>query len=163
TAEISRGNPSCFLFLIDQSASMADRMESGISKADEVATIINRFLQELIVRCSKEEGVRDYFDVGVIGFGGARPHNGLGGLLGERLLHPISEFEANPLRIEERTRKMSDGIGGLIEVQTKFPIWFDAKADDGTPMCAAIKLAAETLLDWCDAHPASFPPVVLNL
>ncbi len=162
TAEISRSNRGCFLFLIDQSGSMTDRLEAG-TKADEVATVLNRLLQELIIRCSKEEGVRDYFDVGVIGYGGTGAINALAGPLGQQLLHPISALDAHPTRVEDRVRKVPDGAGGLVEVQTKFPVWFDPRADGGTPMCAALNLAGQTLIDWCEAHPASFPPVVLNL
>jgi len=70
-ADISRSNPGCFLFLLDQSGSMADGFAggNGHSKADELATIINRLLASLVIRCSKDEGVRNYFDVGVIGYG----------------------------------------------------------------------------------------------
>jgi hypothetical protein len=60
-AEISRSNPSCFLFLIDQSGSMADPFsDKPMKKADGVADAINRLLQNLTIRCAKEEGVRDY-------------------------------------------------------------------------------------------------------
>ncbi len=72
SAEISRVNPTCLLFLVDQSGSMSDQFgnsESSLSKADQVATIVNRFLQNLVVRCAKSEGIRDYFEVGVIGYG----------------------------------------------------------------------------------------------
>jgi hypothetical protein len=51
TAEISRGNPSCFVFLIDQSGSMADVFGAGEGnqkKADGVADAINRLLQNLV-------------------------------------------------------------------------------------------------------------------
>ena len=49
-AEISRSNPSCFLFLIDQSGSMSDPFAGGEAKrkkADLVADAINRLLQNL--------------------------------------------------------------------------------------------------------------------
>ena len=50
TAEISRVNPTCFLFLIDQSGSMAERFggEAGKTKAEGVADAINRLLQTLV-------------------------------------------------------------------------------------------------------------------
>jgi hypothetical protein len=53
TAEISRTVPSCFLFLIDQSGSMEDRWarESGKSKADSLADIVNRLLMNIAIRC----------------------------------------------------------------------------------------------------------------
>lgn len=60
SAEISRGNPSCFLFLIDQSGSMADVFgggEGNQKKADGVADAINRMLQNLVIKCAKEEGI----------------------------------------------------------------------------------------------------------
>ena len=70
TAEISRTNPSCFFFLVDQSASMIDPIgDARASKADVVADALNRLLTELAIRCAKEEGVRDYFYVSVLGYG----------------------------------------------------------------------------------------------
>jgi hypothetical protein len=161
SAEISRVNPGCIVFVIDQSGSMSDRLEVD-TKADEVATILNRTLVDLITRCAREEGVRDYFHVGVIGYGAQGPHNALGSV-GENLINPLSLLEANPLRIEKRNRKVPDGAGGLVEVETDFPVWFEPIADGGTPMRAALLLAAHTLADWCDVNPNSFPPVVLHL
>ena len=71
-AEISRDNPSCFLFLVDQSKSMQDKLSNGDETqqmANGVADSINRWLQELSIKCAKSEGVRDYYNVGVIGYG----------------------------------------------------------------------------------------------
>ena len=79
TAEISRSNPSCYLFLVDQSGSMAKPFggEKDKTKAQGVADAINRLLQNLVLKCTKSQAVRDYFHVGVIGygakFGPARP------------------------------------------------------------------------------------------
>ncbi len=61
TAEISRGNPTAFLFLIDQSGSMEDKMSSGRSKAQQLADVLNRTLANLIIRCTKSEGTRKLF------------------------------------------------------------------------------------------------------
>jgi hypothetical protein len=48
---------------------MADTVpnQTNRKKADALADAINRLLQNLVIRCAKEEGVRDYFYVGVIG------------------------------------------------------------------------------------------------
>jgi hypothetical protein len=89
-AQISRSNPTAFLFVVDQSGSLSDRMASGRSKADFVADALNRILMDLITRCSKAEGVRDYFDIGVLGYGGDDVGNGFSGLLGAKVLNPIS-------------------------------------------------------------------------
>jgi hypothetical protein len=165
TAEISRNNPSMFLFLIDQSASMADPFGGGEiqqKKAEAMADAVNRLLQNLSIKCAKEEGVRDYFHVGVIGYGAqAGPAFG-GGLVGRELV-PISAVAGTPVRVETRNKKISDGAGGLIDQPVKFPIWFDPVANGGTPMCKALEEARRIVQGWLSQHPNCFPPVVINI
>lgn len=163
TAEISRSNPTAFLFLVDQSGSMDDNLSSGRSKAQQVADVLNRTLATLIIRCTKAEGTRNYFDIGVVGYGGNGAYNGFQGALGSSILHPISAIEGAPLRIEERQKKIDDGAGGIVQQSVKFPIWFEPHASGGTPMCQAITKTAEELVAWCDSHPNSYPPTVLHI
>ncbi len=165
SAEISRSNPSCFLFLIDQSASMGDPFGAGEvrkKKADGVADAINRLLQNLVIKCAKAEGVRDYYHVGVIGYGRDVKPAFSGPLAGKDLV-PLSHVAEMPARIEERTKKVDDGAGGLIEQTIKFPVWFDPVADGGTPMSRALTRALSTLKKWLEDHPACFPPIVINI
>lgn len=165
SAEVSRGNPSCFLFLIDQSGSMADSWGGGTAgqkKADGVADVINRFLQNLTIRCAKAEGVRDYYDVGVIAYGAQAGPAFAGALAGKDLV-AISEVAMTPARIEERTKKESDGAGGVLERTVKFPVWFDPVASGGTPMCQALGRAHMVLSRWLQQHPSCFPPIVINI
>jgi len=166
TAEINRQNISCLLFLIDQSGSMADPFggEAGRSKAQRLADAINRLLYELIIRCTKNqsEGARNYYDVGVIGYGpGMGP--ALGGRLQNQPLVKISDLADNPLRVDERRRKVEDGTGGLVEEKVLFPIWFDPVTQNGTPMCAALGYAQTILEPWVQSYPQSFPPTVINI
>jgi hypothetical protein len=110
----------------------------------------------------RPEGVRNYFDVGVISYG-ASVRSGFSGALSGKILHPLSQIEANPLRIEERTKRVPDGAGGLVDQPTKFPVWFDPTSSGGTPMTAAMRTAAEALVEWCNAHPASYPPTIIHV
>src|SRR5205809_3863074 len=69
--EISRKNPGCFLFLVDQSESMEDAFgggEAGRKKAEELATILNKLIHNLCIRCSKSDSIYDYFHVVVLGY-----------------------------------------------------------------------------------------------
>src|SRR5205814_10347087 len=115
TAELSRTNPTCFIFLIDQSSSMAEPFgaQPEKSKAQGVADGINRLIQNLVLKCAKGDGIRDYFHVGVIGYGG-RVVWALGGKLAGQKLVPIGAIANNPLKVEQRTRKVDDGAGGLV-------------------------------------------------
>jgi hypothetical protein len=164
SAEISRDNPTAILFVIDQSGSMDEKMTTGRSKADFLADVLNRTIYTLIINCTKADGVRDYFDVGVIAYGqSGGPKPGLGGSLSGGTFHPISALERSPLRVEDRSRLEDDGAGGVLERKIKFPVWFETVAGGGTPMCAALTNAAEALVEWCDKRPNSYPPTVLHV
>ncbi|MGH7225664.1 MAG: VWA domain-containing protein [Gemmataceae bacterium] len=164
TAEINRTNPTCFVFLVDQSSSMLEPFggQPDKQKAEGVADAINRLLQNLILKCAKSDGIRDYFYVGVIGYGG-RVVSGLGGGLAGQTLVPISAIANNPLRVEPRTRKVDDGAGGILEQKFKFPLWVESKATGRTPMCEAIKLAKQYLEVFLGRFGSCYPPLVINI
>lgn len=160
----NRANPMAVLFVVDQSGSMSDRMQkTGNTKADQVATVINKMFAELITKAKKQDGVRNYYDVGVIGYGSRGVYNALQGPLSSQILNPISMISDNPLRVEQRMNEVVTATGDIVQVPESFPIWFDPVAEGGTPMSGALKLAAETIAPWCDAHPSSFPPVVIHI
>jgi hypothetical protein len=165
SAEISRVHPSCVLFIIDQSGSMADRFASGEfirSKAEGVADAINRLLQNLVIKCAKGEGVRDYYHVGVLGYGRTVGPRLPGSLTGAGLV-PISQIANSPLRMEQRNQKSLDLQGNLVDQPVRFPVWFDPVARGRTPMCAALRCALETLSSWVMSQPSSFPPIVIHI
>jgi hypothetical protein len=143
TAEISRINPTAFLFVVDQSGSMDEKMETGQSKAEFVADVLNKTLYQLVTRCRRAEGVRNYFDVGVLAYGGNGLQSGFAGPLATGIIHPLADIERNPLRIDDRTRRVPDGAGGLVEQSVKFPVWFEPVNTGGTPMCSALSKTAE--------------------
>lgn len=163
-AEISRSNPTCFVILLDRSGSMADSFGGGDSlrKADFVADVVNRTLHDLVIRCTKAEEIRNYYYVSIIGYGGSVQSAFAGGLTGKALA-PVAELADNPARLEVRTKKVPDGAGGLVEQQVRFPVWIDAIASGGTPMCAALSQAKTVLEQWVSEHKNGFPPTILHL
>jgi len=163
-AEISRANPTCFIFLIDQSGSMTDGWagDSNRKKADELATIINRLLQGLVIRNTTGDDVKDRFHIGVIGYGQA-VNSSLAGPAGGQELVPLSTIAKNPARLEDRVKRVDDGAGGTINQTVRFPIWFDPVANGGTPMCQALSEASRIVQGWLSNHPGGFPPVVINI
>ena len=165
TAEISRANPTCFLFLIDQSGSMGERFGGDLNKtkAQGVADAINRLLKTLITRCSKGDYIADRYLVGLIGYGGevslGFPIDALAG----SILQPVSLIDQNPLRIEERVRRSDDGTGRLLEQRVMLPTWLEPKAAGKTPMCGAFHAAYDVICRFVSEHPACFPPIVINI
>jgi hypothetical protein len=164
SAEISRTNPTCLLFLVDRSTSMDEPFggQPGKKKADGVADAINRLLQNLVLKCAKAEGVRDYFQIGVLGYG-TEVEAALAGTSLDQPLVPISEIANSPLRVEERQRMADDGAGGVIEQHVRFPVWFEPVADGKTAMNGALTFARTVVADFIACYPDCFPPLVLNL
>jgi hypothetical protein len=164
TREISRTNPTAMVFLLDQSSSMEDRFagEEAQSKAAVLALATNRLIQNLVIKATKGADVRDYFHVGVIGYG-EEVESILGGPLAGQILVPVSALAVNPLRIEQRVRKVPDGAGGLVEQQIKVPVWIDPKAENGTPMCEGLQLGQSVLKGWLEKHPDCYPPTVIHV
>lgn len=182
SAEISRTSPTAILLLLDQSASMqepfggaAERGDAAPSRARVLADVVNRILQNLILRCAREEGVRDYFAVGVIGYGErVQPlvrlsdeileGGGKRSISSQAELVPVSYLAERPLRLEERLIRVAKPDGtGFIDRKTRMPIWFDPEARNGTPMCQALDLATRVIRRWVSFHPRTFPPVVINI
>lgn len=164
TAEINRVNPTCFLFLVDQSSSMKEPFgaQPGKQKAEGVADAINRLLQNLVLKCAKSDGIRDYFHLGIIGYG-SKVGSVLGGPVAGQALVAVSAIANSPLRVEQRTRKVDDGAGGLIEQSFKFPVWFEPLATGRTPMCQAFTLAKQYLESFLGRYPNCYPPMLINI
>jgi hypothetical protein len=161
-AEISRSRPTAILMVVDQSTSMGHRLASGQTKSAFLADVLNKTLYTLITSCSKADGVRDYFDVGVIAYSGDGARNGFDGELGDCFLHAVSRLAESPLRVETRIKKVR-GEDQILEQEVKFPIWFDPKNKGKTSMCAGLSMALDVLGGWCVRHPTAFPPTVLHV
>ena len=163
-AEISRNNPGCFLFVIDQSGSMVELLPNGKTKAKNVADTINRFFQNLIIKCAKSEGIRDYFYVGVIGYGqNDKVLSAFEGDLAGKELVPISEVAHHPLEIQEREQQIDDGRGNLLMQKIKLPIWFNPIADGHTPMKESFGLVNRVVSNWLNQNPNCFPPLIIHI
>lgn len=168
SAEISRSHPTCFVFLLDQSGSMNGMFGGGdaaLRKADFLADVANRTLHDLVIRCTKSDEIRDYFSISIIGYGSAGTGVGSAfvGPLAGRDSAKISEVGEYPAKLEDRIKKVSDGAGGVVDQTVRFPIWIEPRAENGTPMCAALRAAAQLLKEWLTEHPNGYPPVVLHI
>ena len=169
SADISRSNPGCFLFLVDRSGSMSAALggQPGQRKMDQAADAINRILDAVSQRCSQGMEVRDYFHVAVLGYhtdeqGTPIINSALQGTTPEDPFLLISQA-VETAEVVERMVQESDGAGGVIEVARRFPVWLQPHAEYGTPMCTALQYASQALETWIGQFPDSFPPIVINV
>ena len=155
---LDRQRPGAVLLLIDQSTSMEDPYGGGdVSKAEELARAVNRLIRNLVIRCEQGNEIRDYYQLGIIGYGDRTARSAFGGQLAGHHLLPISTVASYPLRLEQES--MPDRPDLFIER----PVWVEPHALGGTPMTAAMDLAGSILVDWVNQHKDSFPPIVVNI
>ncbi len=145
-AAVSRANPTLVLFLLDMSGSMEETFQGKVTKAEFLARSVDRTLEELVVRCRKADGVRDYFHISCLGFGDGRVWSLLP--LEEPIL-PISQLAQFP-------RSIQRDPGGL-----PHPSWVLPQAEGNTPLRAAFQEVCRIVGGWCDLHYASYPPTVI--
>jgi hypothetical protein len=168
--EISRDHKACILFLLDQSYSMVEPLGgTTYRKCDELVKAVNGWLYNMSIRASGDEGIRDYMDVGVIGYRTDQQANpiiqpGLVGPLAGRPLVSITEIGNNPARIDTVVQRIQDEeTGQIIEFPSESPIWIDPVAEGSTPMCHVLYHAYQILSQWIQQHPDSFPPIVIHI
>lgn len=170
TAQITRDSPSAFIFLLDQSGSMSEKISfrnEKISKSEAVALIVNETLNDIINRCQKADEVRDYFEIAVIGYGGKnqdKANFAWEGSLESKTFVSTSALATSFL--SKKDIEFEQNIRGMIVKEKKpFRTWIRPLAEKLTPMRHALQLTAELLEDWLVRHRNKdiFPPIVINI
>lgn len=138
-------------------------------KCDELANAVNSWLYNMSIRSSGDEGIRDYMDVGVVGYRTDQQANpiiepALVGPLAGRQLVSVTDIGNYPARIDSVVQQIQDEeTGQMIEFPSESPIWVDPMAEGSTPMCHVLYQAYQILTQWIQQHPDSFPPIVIHI
>lgn len=152
SSTINSHNRTAFAILLDRSGSMAEPISFNgqrVSKAEALAEVTNRLIFELLCRARRSDGVRNYFDVALIGYAG----DALQPIVGNRKgFIPITEFD--------QLARVETSRGGFA-----LPHWVAPVAEGSTPMFEALLEASEMVEEWCarpeNAH--SYPPTIFNI
>ena len=166
TQSITRNHRTAFLIAIDCSGSMSEQIRFRgriVSKAEAVASITNGLLFELIERARRSDGVRDYYDVAVLGYMGDDEVQALPP--GGREMCSITELAAVEPAIRREVVECRTLDGGIALRELPVPVWIEPHAAGQTPMCEALRRIRDLAAAWCAeaAHAASFPPIVFNI
>jgi hypothetical protein len=168
SAEIRRDQPTAIVFLIDQSGSMGggELIDSNVtvSKAEAVARIVNRSLEELISRSTKAYGTGNYFDIALIGYGqNGREANFI--LPNKSISQPWDTLTDLAGSAQSKAQKaIKKGRGGTeIEQEIDVKWWIDPVAGYRTPMGNALEKSLSILKDWILNNSKNYPPIVINI
>ena len=149
TQSITRNHRTAFILAIDGSGSMAESIlfrGRCMTKAEAVATITNDLLFELVERARRSDGVRDYYDIAVVGYSGDDEVRSL--LPGGEDLVPVSALAAQemPVHTEVIEHRLPDGSIALREIPA--PAWIKPLSAGQTPMCEALRRVRDIAASW---------------
>lgn len=167
TAQITRHTPTAFIFLVDHSASMrktTNLFGEEMIMAEAAARIVNRQINELVLRCIKSNEVRHYYDIAVIGYGEDAYSGWSGELEGRDFVSP-KDLRNHPYkkiitREEKRTRK------GVVVKEVEKVQWVEERHDGHWTHLHKAFAKAQSLLDkWMEVHHDKdcYPPTIINI
>lgn len=166
TQSITRTHRTAFVLIVDCSGSMSEQVTFNrrrTSKAEAVAEVANHLLFELTERARRSDGIRDYYDIAVLGYSGS----GVRPLLGDReTFYSITQIAqmADTSRSVKAEYRQPDGSASLLD-EIPIPQWIKPESHGETPMHEALICARDLVARWTadSAHTESFPPVVFNI
>ena len=163
--EITRCHRAAIVIAVDQSSSMNGRLELdsiSLTKAEAVTMVTGRLIDELILRSSRDNGYRHYYDIALVGYSGERVYSLLGN---ELCFYPITALAGRKVDKIPYTLYYNTLTAGTIGFKEKVSMWIKPHAEDATPMYKMICKVTDMVRDWCEKEENrdSFPPIVFNI
>lgn len=164
-SEITSRNRTAFVILVDRSQSMSETIATdcgSATKAAAVSVVVSRIISELIARARRDNGVRDYYDIAVLGYFDERV---VPLIDPRRVFIPVSEFGAYAPERCSVPRRVVLPDGSVSMRSESVDMWIKPQACGDTPMYGALLYVRDIVAEWC-AKPhnaASFPPVVFHI
>ena len=141
----TRANPGLIVFLIDQSKSMEDPWSGGKTLAEQTALSINRCISEMAIRFTSGTEIKDEANIIMIGYGGTEKSMEAE-LLRSGSIATLCSDDTIP--VQHLKQKISDGAGGILEIDVDLKEFISPKAVWGTPMASAFQLASALVNEW---------------
>lgn len=147
--------PGLLIILFDQSNSMLQLYNERGNRLEVSANMINFSIDNLINFYFDGETPYNAFFIHVIGY-----NNNVKELCSGWL----KDLYSNTLRYENLKKKMPDGVGGIVEVDVKYPIWVEPdNAGNDANMFGAFLYAKELVQKWISDNPQYPAPVIINI
>ena len=151
---LSTSYPAYIIIIVDQSLSMNNIYCDGKTKAEFATNYINQFISELILANNVGDRIADRIFITLLGCS-----NGLIKDLGSEYL---SGFYETPLRREKVKKKISNGAGGLVEIEVEKSIYLEPNAKGNECLFEAFDFARQLIDGWLNKK--KYPSVmILNI
>ena len=163
---ITHKERTAIVFIVDCSISMLQPAKIGNlvrPKIEIVSLICNHMIDELVLRATRGDKVRNYYDLAVLGYSRGNvesllPGEGKGFTAVDRLVEmmPMPKTEY----IEQHDRD-----GSIINAPITLHEWIKPRAAGTTPMLEALAAAHKLVEEWCSNldNRYSFPPMLFHI
>ncbi len=161
---ITRTHRTAIILAVDCSTSMQESTTINnlvMSKAEAIAFAANYLIDELMALATRYDGLRDYYDIAIIGYSG----DGIESMLPADGFHSITHLATLAPEKRDYTFICKDATEEDCSTTYSIRPWVDAKATGSTPMFEALTMVANLVEEWCNApaNRQSFPPMVFNI
>ena len=136
----SSATPGLLVILLDQSGSMLMPFDNGESRTVFATKAVNRVIDTIIQKNFDGKAPKNRCFITVIGYNHMVKNLAAGYL---------KDLDENPIRVDKVKQKISDGAGGILEIDKSMPVWVDPITQDGaTNMKGAFEMAKEIIEKW---------------
>lgn len=171
-ARVKTNQPCCLVLMLDQSGSMSQKVINNrgeaVQKAEYLAEEVNKFLNEILLKCRRDDLYKNYFDILIIGYGRKENEHYEGvvlaweGKLKGRSWVNVNDLLETYLRKDTIESTNTKAFGPKI-IKSEYKCWIDSYAEGLTPMKKALQFCQPYIKDWVDRNPNSFPPLIFNI
>jgi hypothetical protein len=130
-------------------------------KSQVVAYTANTLITELLDRCRRTDGIRNYYDIAVIGYCGDKVES----LLCTEGFASVKELSTREPSTSAIAFEQELEDGSMLLTRHHQKNWIEPLAEGTTPMYEALHKALNLVEEWCEQpqNQDSFPPIVINI
>jgi hypothetical protein len=137
---ISSVTPVFIIIILEQSSRMNEPFIEDLTKSEYQSKIVNEFIDNLVFSNSAGDKIKDRFYITIVSHYNSKANVITSGFL--------STFADNPIRIEKVQKKVSNGVGGLVEIEEEMAIYIESLASGEENQLDAFRLSKELALGW---------------
>ncbi|MBO7242063.1 MAG: hypothetical protein J6V19_00165 [Alistipes sp.] len=163
---ITHCNRCAILFIVDCSLSMKSITRfsnTEMPKIEAASIIVNHIIDELMARATRANYVRDYYDIGIIGYSGCEATS----LLSDdsKIFMRLPRLAENKPQPKTIYLNKSYHAGTPVKISFQLHPWIEPSASGASPMYDAMVMAKEALRGWCNdpGNNRGYAPIVFHI
>ncbi len=147
--------PQLLIVLVNQNPSMTEDIDD-IRKISLASQAVNKIIERIIVKNFDGEHPKNRYYISVVGYGDHITDIKSGFL---------RDLDESPISVDKEIRRVSDGAGGVVDVECNIPKWIDIESSsiDKFLLPDSLDHCISIILQWLSSRPNTPAPIILNI